>query len=205
LSREVAVTAAVAGAAYFLADRLLVRAIDGWVWPVPTWRGRESVISDTFKASPTPPRTSPHLGVDLMFRRRTEGDMLQSYPVDGVGGSRWHFMPPDVPVVAARGGRIWSAGIGQRGWSVVIDHGPDVPYATFYQHLSRLLVGARAPGAGGPTVAVGQPIGIVGGDPSGYKLRHLHFELWEGDRSKAFDPQLVMKAWGRVTLTDGAA
>src|SRR5688572_20767023 len=49
------------------------------------------------------------------------------------------------------------------------------PWASYYTHLSALSVRP------GQVVDAGEPIGIVGGDPSKPPhLRHLHFALWRG-------------------------
>lgn len=200
-NEDLVVAAAAAGIVVLAGKRLLVDAINGWVWPVPTWRRRPAVISDGFHAVPVPPRENPHKGVDIMYRRQSTDDLAAAFPPDGIAGSTWHFMPPDIPAVAAHAGRLWSAGRTSRGYAVVIDHGP-LPYATFYQHLSSLAVDERRGGPGGPEIAVGQPLGLVGGDVSGYRLRHLHFELWQPDPDNAVDPSLVMKLWGRVQLRE---
>jgi murein DD-endopeptidase MepM/ murein hydrolase activator NlpD len=76
----------------------------------------------------------------------------------------------------------------------VIDHsGP----ATYYTHLDRLAVAVDDPVRGG------QPLGIIGADPSQgpRAFKHLHFELWpDGTRASAIDPQPRMRAWSRIAF-----
>jgi murein DD-endopeptidase MepM/ murein hydrolase activator NlpD len=205
MRRDVAIVAGAALGAYALASgwQLLVTAVDGWVWPVPSWDGRDAVISDGFSREATSSHRK-HLGVDLMFQRRTLAD-ASSWPANNHDGTRWFFMPGNMPAVAARGGRLWNASRSERGYQVVIDHGPSSPYSTYYQHLDRLLVPETSGGRGGIDIAVGQAIGVIGGDVSdgANPVRHLHFELRQGGAADAVDPQLVMAFWGRVRLAEG--
>ncbi|TMQ12301.1 MAG: M23 family metallopeptidase [Deltaproteobacteria bacterium] len=74
------------------------------------------------------------------------------------------------------------------GWTVIIDHAPR-KLATYYTHLSALLVAAK------DKVSAGTPIGIIGADPlDGQRVVHLHFETWRGGASDRFDPQPFMRA-----------
>ncbi len=156
-----------------------------WLKPVRPWQGYKPVVSDGYSAEASLTHREHH-GVDVMFKRSGVADAM--FPADGTSGSRMFFMPPDVEVVAAEAGRIWSAKQTSGGWSVVIDHGK--PWVTYYQHLSKLFIPARAAGAGGPSIARGEPIGLVGGSPTGYPLRHLHFEMWRsGGAAQHVDPQ----------------
>lgn len=162
------------------------------VWPLLAWNGRNPVISDGW-GSPRDGGTRMHKGADVMYRRRWESELLATYPAR-VPHSKWHFMPAGTLVVAAGDGVIWSAERTARGFAIVVDHGR--PWATFYQHLSALLVPIRAAGPGGMRVRAGQPIGIVGADPTnppGHAIAHLHFEIWRGgDGSSAIDPQPIL-------------
>lgn len=160
---------------------------EGWVWPVPDMNSSDgffpAVVSQEFRPRGSP---RPHLGVDIM------------YVVDSraPAADRW-FVSEGAPVVAARDGTVWSTGHTQRGWNVVLDHGP--PWATFYQHLqSAPLVKA------GDRVRAGQPLGVVGVDPTDAQgLRHLHFAAWykgHGDPASV-NPWPSMAGWRRVAWT----
>ena len=162
-----------------------------WVWPLAMWQGRAPVCSDGWgsarrKRDGTP---SIHLGVDLMYRRRSRADLTDSYPPGTRGGSTWHVMAADVPALAASAGTVRYAKWTERGFTIVIDH--IAPWSTYYTHLSMLSVRA------GQVVAAGEPIGIVGGDPSNPPhLRHLHFALWRGKwQDSAVNPAPHMASW----------
>lgn len=162
-----------------------------WVWPVPMWQGRRPVCSDGWGSARTSSDGTPrkHLGVDLMFRRASRTDLADAFPPGTRGGSRWHVMPNDLPALAASAGRVRYARWTARGFTVVIDH--VAPWSTYYTHLARLLVEP------GQTVAAGEPIGIIGGDPSNAPhLRHLHFALWRGRwQDAAVNPTPLMASW----------
>jgi murein DD-endopeptidase MepM/ murein hydrolase activator NlpD len=142
-----------------------------------------------------------HLGVDLFYRRSSIGDQPRYVPGSHDGDERW-FNPPTTPIVAARDGVVWSAGLSKRGYSVVIDHGG--PFATFYQHLSLLDVPEREAGSSlSPyPVKAGDQIGMMGYDPTDPGgLRHLHFAVWykgAGDDASV-DPQVAMSSWRRTS------
>lgn len=134
----------------------------GWCWPVPDTATAPAVISQEFR----PPS---HKGVDIMFH---------------VGG-KW-VANIGIPICAARDGTVWSTGVTGRGHNVVLDHGP--PWATFYQHLSSVLVEK------GDTVTAGQILGFMGSDPSDPEgLIHLHFECWfNGAGGHEVDPTPIL-------------
>jgi hypothetical protein len=91
---------------------------------------------------------------------------------------------------------VWSAGWTARGFSVVIDHAPVAPFATYYTHLGLLNVTPTARAKAGQCVRAGQPIGIIGADPlDAAHLKHLHFALWRGGPDKAIDPAVLMARW----------
>lgn len=158
---------------------------EGWSWPVPDMYDpydparllARAEISQEFRPAGS---ARPHLGVDIMFH---------------IGGG-WQ-VPESCPVLAARGGTVWSTGHTARGWNVVIDHG--VPFAAFYQHLSAMPL-VRA----GQLVNAGDRIGTVGADPTDPEgLRHLHFAVWykgHGDAA-SIDPAPVMSSWARSRWT----
>jgi hypothetical protein len=151
------------------------------------WRGRNPEISDGFTSSR---RTQSgevigHGGVDIMYRRLI-GDRC---PAGTPNGSRGYIMPDHRAALAASDGVVWFASSTPRGWTVIIDHAPR-KLATYYTHLSQLLVVAKQP------VRAGQPIGIIGGDPlDAAHLMHLHFETWRGSAADRFDPAPLMRAW----------
>lgn len=191
-------------AAYFLRDlrkphpassrapsAQLLEALDGlWVWPVASWKGRAPVISDGW-ASPRPGGT--HHGVDIMFRREAGDPFKPGTP----NGSKGHVMPDNVAALAASDGFVSSAMKGSRGYSVIIDHAPR-KVSTFYTHLETLLVPPTARGASRQRVRAGQPLGIIGFDPTDpARLKHLHFEIWQGGPTNALDPQPLMTSWAQ--------
>jgi hypothetical protein len=96
------------------------------------------------------------------------------------------------PLVAARGGKVLSAGYGGDAGNYVAIHGAGSNYDTFYAHLrSTPLV------HDGQAVYTGQLIGYVGetGDAT---VCHLHFELWQGDwygGGHPFDPLPSLRTW----------
>jgi Peptidase family M23 len=170
---------------------VVVEAPGTWVWPVPTWNGRRAAISDGF-GSPRP-GGARHDGVDLMFAR-TPGDPYRA----GSSNASLHFvMPDDHVALAAADGVIRSAGWTDRGYSVVIDHAPQAPLATYYTHLALLLVPPTVRKEGHARVHAGQPIGIIGADPlDAAHLKHLHFALWrEGNPHDPIDPAPLLRRW----------
>jgi len=165
-----------------------------WRWPVPLWGDYSPVISDGWGSNRRTLDGKPrmHVGADLMFPRRSLTDQATEFPANTPGGSKWHFMPADVPALAAAAGRVVYAERTPRGHAVRIDHGG---WSTFYQHLSALKVSK------GQTVELGAELGPIGGDPTqSNPLRHLHFELWHGKKADAIDPKPALLAWQRVRL-----
>jgi murein DD-endopeptidase MepM/ murein hydrolase activator NlpD len=161
----------------------------GWVYPLPTLGGRPAVISDGFKSVAIDGHRQ-HLGVDMMYRR------LPLEPATLPRGSKGYYMPPNTPVMAAFGGRIWSSNVDGYGHSVQIDHGniPNLgPTVTFYQHMASFASQWKK----GDVVSAGDRLGIVGHSLTGYGLDHLHFELWLPTRSNAVDPAPYMNRWRR--------
>jgi murein DD-endopeptidase MepM/ murein hydrolase activator NlpD len=162
----------------------LVQLTGRWGWPVPRWQGRAPVISDGY-GSPRP--GTIHQGVDIMFARIAS----DAFSPSGPNGTKLFVMPDSWPAVAASDGVLWSAGPTLRGYAVVVDHGN---VATFYQHLNTLLVPeTKPPAPGAPRaklipIKAGQPLGVIGGDPSNPPhLKHLHFELWPAGPTSAVD------------------
>ncbi len=162
-----------------------------WVWPVPRWQGRTPVISSGW-GSPRP--GGPHRGGDIMFKRMRS----DPFPVGSPNGSKSYVMPDNLLAVAASDGVVWSAEWGPGGFHVVIDHGPQ-KVATYYQHLSELLVTPTSRAKSGQRVYAGQPLGIIGASPRDRaKLKHLHFAIWLGGPDAAVDPAPVMQSWAYI-------
>lgn len=164
------------------------------MWPIPRLVTPAGGGGPAAVAAVSPPvisqewRTGPHehLGVDLMYRAAL---------------GRGFAAPPGVPIVAARAGKLWSVDKTPRGWAIVLDHGP--PWATFYQHLQAVDPAIAAAKRGDP-VELGQPLGVMGSDPTdGGHIRHLHFATWYkgyGDAASV-DPAQAMATWPARTAT----
>lgn len=169
-----------------------------WFWPVPVLGTRRPVISDGWgsRRKNADGTTRPHLGADIMYRRRGPGDLEATFPPGSSNGTRHHFMPDAIPALAASDGIVRVARRGSRGHSVVILH-PSC-WATYYTHLDELEVRV------GQAVAPGAPIGVIGHDPTdGRALKHLHFELWcDGTREGVVDPEPYLAAWNRLTIAN---
>lgn len=178
----------------------------GWVWPVPNIRTPDGVLYQAVISDGvgSPRGDQLHRGVDIMYARRSLVDRIADYPsghkdAHGFTMGTPRFFAPEVPIVAARDGTIWSAGNTPRGWTVVIDHGK--PFATYYTHMSRLEFPDKHPGPGGVEVKAGDVIGWMGGDPmEKTHLRHLHFSVAHDGipERDAVDPAPSMKTWPRV-------
>lgn len=162
-----------------------------WVWPVGVWQGRKPEISDGFASRRRLPNGDvvTHGGVDVMYRRRPGDPWKAGTP----NGTRNFVMPDHRAALAASDGVIWSAAKTARGWTVVIDHAPR-KLATYYTHMSSLLVSAKQ------RVTAGTPLGIIGADPlDGEHIMHLHLEVWRGGEDARFDPQrLIETSWEHV-------
>lgn len=174
----------------------------GWQWPVPMWRDYSPAVSDGWGSMRTALDGTPlvHRGVDLMYPRKSLDDQAATFPRGSAGGSKWHFMPTGIPVLAARGGYVVYARRGPRGHAVTLDHGHG--WTTFYQHLASLRVSV------GDKVAAGDVLGEAGGDPTQTPaLRHLHFELRD-PLGRAIDPKPYLLTWPRaraLAVADGAS
>lgn len=169
-----------------------------WVFPVPSLADRLAEVSDGFDS----PRTFPdgtkgkHLGVDVMFRRRSARDLIAVYVPGTPNGTKGYFMPDNTPALAASAGVVRFAQWTPQGFSVIVQHPSG--WATYYTHLASLAV------AKGEAVVGGQTLGTIGASPAdGEHLKHLHFELWkDGTRGGAVDPQPYVEAWPRVAIAD---
>jgi hypothetical protein len=119
----------------------------------------------------------------------------------GEAATRGHpqfVIPEGARALAASDGVVWSASRMPRGFTVVIDHGS---HATFYTHLSQLLVSPTERAASKQRIYAGQPLGVIGADPTDPAgLPHLHFELWKGGPSDAIDPGPLMRTWEHLSI-----
>lgn len=166
----------------------------GWVWPVPNHpgrnetaeisSGREMRSGDDGKMGTADDYR--HRGVDIMYRIDKSKRACREKE-ELPWASRCYEMPPETPALAARGGVVKFSGEISTGGRVLIDHGGGIK--TGYIHLSKRLVKV------GDTVTAGQPVGIIGFNPDGYRLAHLHFDVIVD--GKFVDPEKAMKKWGR--------
>jgi murein DD-endopeptidase MepM/ murein hydrolase activator NlpD len=185
------------------------------VWPAPIWNGRVPYITDHFKASKTEQHRL-HIGVDVMYHFLAGDPWV--FPIatksPGKGKLPRAVIPGDVPALAAGEGEIWNAGPGEKGHSVLIDHGlvSGIGVTTFYQHLRNIEVNHRTgkPWAKGDVVYPGDILGLIGGDttPGGYPLWHLHFGMQfprkgRSSASSWVDPAPYMRRWGLIEYRDG--
>lgn len=162
-----------------------------WVYPVPTLGDRVPEVSNgwgTLYANPDHSHR-PHLGADIMFRRRTRSDLIDTYRPGTPHGTGGYFMPDDVPALAVGAGLVTFAAWTARGFTVTIWH-PE-GWTTYYTHLSALAV------TKGQTIEAGHRLGTIGGDPLDNRhLMHLHFEIWrDHKRSGAIDPGPHLRTW----------
>ena len=100
------------------------------------------------------------------------------------------------PVVAARGGKVLSAGYGGAAGNYVAIHTVGNDYDMFYAHFRSTPLVRE-----GQRVYTGQLIGFIGetGDAS---VCHLHFELWQGpwwNGGRTIDPLPALKAWDALS------
>jgi murein DD-endopeptidase MepM/ murein hydrolase activator NlpD len=184
----------------------------GWVLPMPELSAarasryglhRRPVVTDGMGPNKRRDQNGNprwHLGVDMFYER------TDPWPKDDApppGETRRFAVPPGTDIVAANNGRIWSAGRGSTGWYCIIDHGPDLPYATYYTHMSSLAI-PSVPGRVriGPRrntvmIAAGQVLGTCGASPlDSAGLVHLHFEVRKG--MVRLNPERQMRRWKTV-------
>lgn len=155
------------------------------IFPVPILSGIIPKVSDHFGFSEQ--RGRLHAGADIMYPRQQAGDLrLPEF-------SRRFFMPSDVPALAFNAGVVTRAGQIGTGGRVEIDHGNG--FSTKYFHLSKLLVKA------GDAVKAGDSVGIIGHNPDGFRLNHLHFEILQNGRQ--IDPEPLLVKAQQVALEPG--
>lgn len=162
-----------------------------WVFPVPSLGDRRAEVSDGWGS----PRHNPdgsrrlHLGVDVMFRRRSRNDLIDVFKPATPHGTPHYFMPDNVPVLAVAAGVVVFAEWTARGFTVRIRHTNG--WTSRYTHLALLAVETEQ------RVIAGQPIGSIGWDPTDRRrVMHLHFELWRGSTGRvAVNPKPYLDAW----------
>lgn len=176
------------------AHRLLTSP--GWVYPVPNNAdGRVAKVSsgrEMRKGHDEVWGTADdyfHRGVDIMYRRPKCGKQVLPWT------SACYDMPDGTPAFAAFDGEVVFSDDVENGGLVTIKHGKGVK--TAYVHLSKRLVQK------GDTVKAGQPVGIIGYAPNGYRLAHLHFDVIVNERF--VDPEPYLKRWERMAPEGSSA
>lgn len=174
--------------------------LDLFLWPLTALAaGTRPVISDGFKPVALP-GSRQHLGVDLMYRRATNG---VAAPPDFT--KAFFCLTKGAQVVAAGPGRVATVDPADKhGIFVVIDHGTLAgvgPTSTAYRHLATIAVKV------GDQVQAGAFLGFAGHDlaAGASSPNHLHFELWDRGRPRAdgqgpraafaVDPEPAMRTW----------
>lgn len=171
-----------------MAGRMTISSIAETFKPAPFLRsplpmlpdGRKAVVTSEFRPADRP----KHDGVDFFYRWRA-GDKPDFVGDKGCAGRnadgtpRW-VVPEGTLAIAAAPGVVKLTGNSPTGWRVWIDHGNG--YRTGYFHLLDCRVSTGDP------VGLGQPLGLVGDNPSDHDGRHLHFELSPVDRYDPVDP-----------------
>jgi murein DD-endopeptidase MepM/ murein hydrolase activator NlpD len=192
------------GLAFLALRRRIEWPKEGWLWPVPGLKSYDgelydAVISDGVGTAR--PGGQEHRGVDILYQRKGRTDRPEYKPGTSDGTSGF-FAPRNTPIIAARGGIVWSVSNTPRGWSVVLDHGK--PWATYYTHLesSSLPEHRNGVSVSGKVTAIkaGDIVGYMGADPMDPShLRHLHFAVWNGGgEESAVDPEDAMRTWPRA-------
>ncbi len=144
-------------------------------------------------------RTDPSAGIwalNIMYERSSRSFDPSAFLPGTLEGTQRHFMPDDIPALAASDGVVRMTRWTPQGFGIVIGHANG--WATHYAHLERLSVTPDQ------VVAAGQPIGFIGFDPTDARpVRHLHFELWrDGSRRWAVDPAPYLAAWRCLALVN---
>jgi hypothetical protein len=183
---------------------------EGWVWPLPRYKsGHAPDISDGPGNNKRDGGSRSHNGADIDYKRKSKSELIEVYRPGSAEGSPggWYFCPRDTPVLAARDGFLWSCTDSDRGIQIVIDHGK--PFATYYQHMSRVFMPRAKRGEQRIAIKAGQVIGIVGNGspPSGRQpvnaFIHLHFEIWkDGGADRWIDPTAILRAARVIAWSD---
>ena len=159
------------------------------VFPLPILPdGRKGVVTSSSKWRN---KSRPNHDGDDWVYPRAESD------TEGVGdgaGSRnmkWN-VPQGSVCVAVREGIVREKQFGgiKTGFRCYVQH--EDGYRSGYFHLKEILVNA------GDYVKAGQPIGIIGHNPSAIDILHLHFEISEGVDYRPIDPWKYLKKHGAV-------
>jgi GNAT superfamily N-acetyltransferase len=143
------------------------------VWPVPlSPAGTAPVISSKYGTRDT----AYHYGSDIMWKRPTKGETaLPEY-------SPGYWLADGTVALAFADGVVTTADATGKPYRVRIDHGNGLE--SQYIHLFSLKVKK------GDRVREGQPVGVIGHNPDGYRLNHLHFEvIYKGNK---IDPASVL-------------
>lgn len=147
-------------------------------FPVPILGdGRPPKISDHFGA---PRSGGPHGGSDIMYERPEKGEILLPTL------ARRFEMPDGVPALAFMAGKVTRSGVIGTGGRVQIDHGAGL--TTKYFHMRNLRVRE------GDRVEEADPVGTISHNPTGFKLNHLHFEMFKNGRRINPEPFLANSA-----------
>lgn len=151
-------------------------------WPMPILPGnRVPVISNDFHGK--------HTGVDIMYRAIDSDTPWPGH--DNEERSKMFWCGKDIPALAYLKGKVLKIKRGITGISILIGHA-DGSRSLYCHILSTEL-------KEGDFVNEAEAIGIVGGDPNDLpgKLRHLHFEIWDGQgQATAIDPEKVLSGEG---------
>lgn len=151
--------------------------------PLPTLPdGRKPTVTSGFR----PPDRLNHDGCDWFYEWRP-GDKPDFVGDRGAAGKKpdgtpkW-VVPTGTLAIAAAAGVVNLAGSSMTGFRVWIDHGNG--WRTGYFHLLDVRVGMV-----GSRVLAGDPVGLIGDNPSDNDGRHLHFELSPVKTYSPIDPE----------------
>lgn len=162
------------------------------VFPVPVlWDGREGQITSRWRGANA--SRPGHDGDDWFYeRRRYDFHSGFGRDRDGDGAGDW-AVPRGTPAIAAAAGVVESSRHGRisTGHRLWIAH--EDGRSSGYFHMTSLLV---PPGA---RVLAGQPVGIIGANPSDSSASaHLHFEVSPTGGYAPIDPLGWLEGRGAV-------
>jgi hypothetical protein len=159
------------------------------VRPLPELNGRAPIQLDSWKRG----------GIDLAYARRSETDLIATYPAGSTTGTTTHFMPPSIPAFCVIDGEVTYAGEMAHSHAIIVDHGNG--WATYYANLEHMFVTPTRRARKATYVKSGDALGFVGAaQPGGFKC--LHFELWKSENNLFVDrdPTKYMPDWRLVPL-----
>lgn len=145
--------------------------------------GRKAVVTNPFRPADQP----DHDGVDMLYpwRKGDKPDFVGDHGAAGPkGGPPTWGIPAGTIVFAGAAGVVQLAGPSKTGYRAWIDHRNSLRSGHF--HLTKLLVKE------GDAVMLGDPIGVVGDNPSADDPLHLHFEVSPVDTYAPLDPELYL-------------